>query len=131
MRTLLGGVLLALVLLPKWRKIEWKKNWPIYIISALFNIIIFNGVQTLGLQYLPSGLFSVIVYLQPVLVVLLAWMWLKESLSFLKIVGMPFHRAYNTIVLTKISAIRLGENPSGRYPHHLILRYNPSVQIDY
>ena len=88
MRTLLGGVLLALVLLPQWRKIEWKKTWPIYIISALFNIIIFNGVQTFGLQYLPSGLFSVIVYLQPVLVVLLAWMWLKESLSVMKIVGM-------------------------------------------
>src|SRR3954469_14247993 len=88
MRTLLGGVLLALVLLPQWRKIEWKKTWPIYLISALFNIIIFNGVQTFGLQYLPSGLFSVIVYLQPVLVVLLAWMWLKESLSVMKIVGM-------------------------------------------
>lgn len=88
MRTLLGGLLLALVLLSQWRKIQWKKTWPIYLVSALFNIIIFNGVQTVGLQYLPSGLFSVIVYLQPVLVVLLAWLWLKESLSVIKIVGM-------------------------------------------
>jgi drug/metabolite transporter (DMT)-like permease len=88
MRTLLGGILFALVLLPQWRQIQWKKTWPIYVISALFNIIIFNGVQTVGLQYLPSGLFSVIVYLQPVLVVLLAWLWLKEPLSMLKVVGM-------------------------------------------
>jgi drug/metabolite transporter (DMT)-like permease len=88
MRTLLGGALLAIVLVPQWSKIQWKKTWPIYFISSLFNIIIFNGVQTVGLQYLPSGLFSVIVYLQPVLVVLLAWMWLKESLTVLKIVGM-------------------------------------------
>lgn len=88
MRALLGGILLVLVLLPQWRKIQWKKNWHIYTIVAFFNIIIFNGVQMLGLQYLPSGLFSVIVYLQPVLVVLLARMWLKESLSVMKIVGM-------------------------------------------
>src|SRR6476646_1496804 len=88
MRTLLGGALLAIVLVPQWSKIQWKKTWPIYFISSLFNIIIFNGVQTVGLQYLPSGLFSVIVYLQPVLVVLLAWVWLKESLTIIKIVGM-------------------------------------------
>ena len=88
MRTLLGGILLSLVLLPKWKEIQWKKTWHIYVISAFFNIMIFNGVQTYGLQYLPSGLFSVIVYLQPVLVVLLAWLWLKESLTLLKIVGM-------------------------------------------
>ena len=55
---------------------------------STFNIMIFNGVQTYGLQFLPFGLFSVIVYLQPVLVVLLAWLWFKESLTIIKIVGM-------------------------------------------
>ncbi|MGE7601573.1 DMT family transporter [Peribacillus sp. NPDC097675] len=88
MRTLLGGLLLAFTLLPQWKKIQWKRNWYIYVIVAFFNTIIFNGVQTIGLQYLPSGLFSVIVYLQPVLVVLIAWMWLKETLSAIKIVGL-------------------------------------------
>lgn len=88
LRNLLGGLILAVMLLPQWRKICWRKTWPIYFILAFFNTIIFNGVQTIGLQYLPEGLFSVIVYLQPVLVVLLAWIWLKESLSFLKIVGL-------------------------------------------
>lgn len=88
MRTLLGGLLLALTLLPQWKKIQWKRNWYIYVTVAFFNTIIFNGVQTIGLQYLPSGLFSVIVYLQPVLVVLIAWLWLKESLSTIKIVGL-------------------------------------------
>lgn len=88
MRTLLGGTLLSLILLPQWRKIQWKKNWYIYLLVALFNTIIFQGLQSIGLQYLPSGLFSVIVYLQPVLVVFLAWIWLKEALSIVKIVGM-------------------------------------------
>ena len=88
MRNLLGGILLMLWLLPKWSEIHWKQCWPIYLISTFFNIIIFNGVQTVGLQYLPSGLFSVIVYLQPVLVVFIAWLWLKESLTIGKVVGM-------------------------------------------
>jgi drug/metabolite transporter (DMT)-like permease len=87
MRTLLGGLMLSLVLLPKWKEIQWKTLWPIYVIAAFFNIIIFNGVQTYGLQFMPSGLFSIIVYLQPVLVVFLAWFWLKESLTLLKIIG--------------------------------------------
>lgn len=88
LRGVIGGVFLALILIPQWRKIQWKKTWSIYLISTFFNILMFNGIQMIGLQYLPSGLFSVIVYLQPVLVVLLAWMWLKESLSAKKILGM-------------------------------------------
>ena len=88
MRSLLGGVILALVLLPQWRKIQWQKYWYVYVIVALFNTTIFIGVQSVGLQYLPSGLFSVIVYIQPVLVVLLARIWLRESISPLKAVGL-------------------------------------------
>ncbi|MCR8634327.1 DMT family transporter [Paenibacillus radicis (ex Xue et al. 2023)] len=34
------------------------------------------------------GLFSVIVYLQPVLVAIFAWMWLGERMSILKVVGL-------------------------------------------
>ena len=44
--TLLGIILLSLVLFPKRKEIQWKKTWPIYVISAFFNIMIFNGVQT-------------------------------------------------------------------------------------
>jgi drug/metabolite transporter (DMT)-like permease len=87
LRGMIGGIFLSLILIAQWRKIQWRKTWPIYFISALFNIVIFSGVQMLGLQYLPSGLFSVIVYLQPVLVVFLAWAWLKESLSVKKVLG--------------------------------------------
>lgn len=88
MRTFAGGTLFALFLLPQWRKIQWKKNWTVYLISTFFNTLIFAGIQSIGLNYLSSGLFSVIVYLQPVFVVLLSWMWLKESLTIIKIVGM-------------------------------------------
>lgn len=88
MRALLGGVLLALFLLPTWKRINWRENWYRYCISALFNTIFYFGIQTVGLMYLPGGLFSVLVYFQPVLIGLFAWIWLGENMSFQKIVGL-------------------------------------------
>ncbi|WP_047151125.1 DMT family transporter [Aneurinibacillus tyrosinisolvens] len=88
MRTLLGGLLLAVLLYPKRKQIRWKENWPIYFISSVFNVTLFYGLQTVGLMYTPSGLFSVIVYLQPVLVGIFAWLWLGESMSLLKVIGL-------------------------------------------
>jgi drug/metabolite transporter (DMT)-like permease len=88
LRCLLGGLLLTILALPRYRNIRWQQTWHIYLISALLNAFLFFVLQTVGLQYLPSGLFSVIVYLQPVLVGLLAWIWLGESMSVLKIVGL-------------------------------------------
>ncbi|WP_458120798.1 DMT family transporter [Paenibacillus sp. Z6-24] len=88
LRTLGGGVLLMLILLPRRRLIRWQDNWKAYTISAILNVVLFYGLQTLGLLYMPSGLFSVLVYLQPVLVGLFAWMWLGESMSPLKIIGL-------------------------------------------
>jgi drug/metabolite transporter (DMT)-like permease len=88
MRTLLGGLLLALFLLPKWRDIRWKETWPIYMISSLLNVVIFYGLQTIGLMHMPSGLFSVIVYLQPVLVGIFAWLWLGEPMNAVKVAGL-------------------------------------------
>ncbi|PZE20734.1 DMT family transporter [Paenibacillus xerothermodurans] len=88
MRTFFGGALLALLLLPRRQHLRWKHNWHIYVISSLFNVIMFYGLQTVGLMLTPSGLFSVIVYLQPVLVGVLAWAWLKEQMTAVKVVGL-------------------------------------------
>lgn len=87
-RSFFGGLLLALVLLPAWRKIHWRENWQAYTISALFNAVLFYGLQTAGLEYLPGGLFSVLVYFQPVLIGIFAWMWLGEKMTALKISGL-------------------------------------------
>jgi drug/metabolite transporter (DMT)-like permease len=88
MRTLLGGLLLAVFLIPKRKEIRFKENWTIYLISSIFNVSLFYGLQTVGLMYMPAGLFSVIVYLQPVLVGILAWMWLGERMTAVKIIGL-------------------------------------------
>lgn len=88
MRALIGGLLFAIPMLPKRNVIRFRENWRVYAVSALLNVVCFFGIQTVGLLYLPSGLFSVIVYLQPVLLGIFAWLWLGESMSALKIVGL-------------------------------------------
>lgn len=88
MRTFLGGLALGFVALPRWRNIRFRANARIYFVSAFFNVFLFFGLQTIGLTYLPGGLFSVIVYFQPVLVGVLAWLWLGESMSIPKIAGL-------------------------------------------
>ncbi|WP_311079125.1 DMT family transporter [Paenibacillus polymyxa] len=88
LRTLLGGLLLGVILVPRWNRIRWKENWRVYAISGIFNVVLFYGLQTVGLMYVPSGLFSVLVYLQPVLVGIFAWMWLGEAMSRLKVLGL-------------------------------------------
>jgi drug/metabolite transporter (DMT)-like permease len=88
MRTLLGGILLLFVAVPRFKQMRFKQTWQIYVLSALFNIILYYGLQTIGLKYLPSGLFSAIVFLQPVLVGIFSWLWLGESMHGLKILGL-------------------------------------------
>ena len=88
LRALIGGLLLCLVFYKTRSEIRWRENWSKYCISAFFNVILFFGLQTIGLLYLPGGLFSVLVYFQPVLLGLFAWMWLGEQMTSLKIIGL-------------------------------------------
>ncbi|KIL42159.1 hypothetical protein SD70_03055 [Gordoniibacillus kamchatkensis] len=88
MRTLLGGIFLLVAALPKYKSVRFRTNWHIYAISALLNIILYYGLQTVGLQHLPSGLFSVLVFLQPVLVGIFSWLWLGEPMYRVKIFGL-------------------------------------------
>lgn len=88
MRTVIGGLILAALIYKMRNRIKWRENWSKYCISAFFNTIFFFGLQTVGLSYLPGGLFSVLVYFQPVLLGLFAWIWLGEYMSLFKILGM-------------------------------------------
>jgi drug/metabolite transporter (DMT)-like permease len=87
-RTLLGGLILLIIAVPKYKEIRFKQTWHIYFISSLFNIILFYGLQTVGLTYLPAGIFSAIVFLQPVLLGIFSWIWLGELMFGLKIIGL-------------------------------------------
>jgi drug/metabolite transporter (DMT)-like permease len=88
MRTLLGGILLLIVAVPRYKRLRLRETWAIYLLSALFNVVLYYGLQTVGLKYMPAGLFSAIVFLQPVLVGIFSWIWLGESMYGLKIAGL-------------------------------------------
>ncbi|MBP1932113.1 DMT family transporter [Ammoniphilus resinae] len=88
MRTLLGGLLLAIPILATYKRIKWKETWHIFLLSGLFNAGINNGANAVGLIYFPAGLSSVITFLQPVIVSIFAWLWLKEKLTFVKVIGL-------------------------------------------
>ncbi|PIC79281.1 EamA family transporter [Sporosarcina sp. P18a] len=88
MRALLGGCLIALLIIKLRDRLQWCQHWRKYCISALFNTVLFFGLHTIGLHYLPGGLFSVLVYFQPVLLGLFAWMWLGESMTAIKVTGL-------------------------------------------
>jgi drug/metabolite transporter (DMT)-like permease len=87
-RTLIGGLLLLAVAIPRWNRLRLKETWVIYFVSSIVNVILYYGLQTIGLNYLPSGLFSAIVFLQPVLVGIFSWLWLGESMNVMKIGGL-------------------------------------------
>ncbi|MCL6592834.1 MAG: DMT family transporter [Alicyclobacillus sp.] len=88
MRTLLGGLLLAIPLLFSRRPVQLRACWPSYAWTTLFNVIGFYALQTLGLRFMPEGEFTSIVYLQPVLVGLMAWWWLGEGMNARKLCGL-------------------------------------------
>ncbi len=88
MRTLLGGAAMTLVALLWGGSPNLRRDWPIFLLLAAFNVVFFFGFQTLAILYLPSGTAAVLEYLQPMLVGLLAWMILGEFLSLAKIAGL-------------------------------------------
>ncbi|GIO00011.1 DMT family transporter [Brevibacillus laterosporus] len=88
LRTFIGGLLLISFAVWKRKQLHLKGTWHIYLISSALNIILYYGFQTIGLQYMPAGLFSAIVFLQPVLLGIFSWIWLGESMYGLKILGL-------------------------------------------
>lgn len=88
MRLFIGGLILLIIAIPRYKMLRFKETWPIYFISAVLNIILFYGLQTVGLNYLPAGLFTAIVFLQPVLMGIFSWIWLGESMYAFKVAGL-------------------------------------------
>jgi drug/metabolite transporter (DMT)-like permease len=88
LRTLIGGLVILLVAVVWGGSPHLRRDWPVFLLLAAFNVVFFFGFQTLAILYLPSGMAAVLEYLQPMLVGLLAWMILGESLSLAKISGL-------------------------------------------
>ena len=87
-RTLLCGAVATLAALVWGGRADLRRNWLVYLLLTAFNVILFMGLQTLTILYMPSGSAAVVIYLQPILVGLLSYLILNEPLSVAKVAGL-------------------------------------------
>ena len=90
-------------------KTAWSAIGDIRLLAA-FNVVFFR-VSDHGVLYLASGTAAVLEYLQPMLVGLLAWMVLGESLSLAKIFGLTL--GFSGIVAVSSGSIFGNTSPAG------------------
>jgi drug/metabolite transporter (DMT)-like permease len=89
MRALAGGAVMTLAAAALGSdRPRLRDHTGVYLLLALLNVVLFFGLQTLAIGLLPSGLAAVLIYLQPVLVGLLAWPILGERLTGGKVAGL-------------------------------------------
>ncbi|MGE0809256.1 MAG: DMT family transporter [Immundisolibacter sp.] len=88
LRAVGGGLLLALVAARRGEQPDVAGTWPALLVSALFNVLLFFALSTLSVQFLPAGIASVVLYLQPIFIAGLAHLWLGERLTRTKLAGL-------------------------------------------
>ncbi len=88
LRALIGGMAMVLAAVVWGGPPNLRRDWPVFLMLALFNVVLFVGLQTYAIVYLPSGSAAVLVYLQPILVGLLAWPSLGEKPTVAKVSGL-------------------------------------------
>jgi O-acetylserine/cysteine efflux transporter len=88
LRSIVGGAVMVVLALARSGRPALRETWPAYAVLTLLNVVLFFTLQTLAILELPSGLAAVLIYLQPVLVGVLAAPLLGESLTGFKIAGL-------------------------------------------
>ncbi len=87
-RSILGGAVMVALALARSGRPALRATWRAYALLTLLNVVLFFSLQTLAILELPSGLAAVLIYLQPVLVGVLAAPLLGEALTAWKITGL-------------------------------------------
>jgi drug/metabolite transporter (DMT)-like permease len=88
LRTIISGLVMVMAAALWGGSPNLRRDWPVFALLALFNVVIFISLQTYAVLYLPSGSAAVLIYLQPILVGVLAFWILGEPLSAGKILGL-------------------------------------------
>jgi drug/metabolite transporter (DMT)-like permease len=108
-RMLLCGIVMGLAAFMWGGGVNLRRDWWVYLLLTAFNVVGFMGLQILTIQYMPSGSAAVVIYLQPILVGLLAFLILGEPLSAAKVVGLLL--GFSGIVV--VSAVSIFEGSLG------------------
>jgi O-acetylserine/cysteine efflux transporter len=87
-RSVLGGAVMVVLAFARSGRPTLSGTWPAYALLTLLNVVLFFSLQTLAILELPSGLAAVLIYLQPVLVGVLAAPLLGERLTASKVAGL-------------------------------------------
>jgi drug/metabolite transporter (DMT)-like permease len=103
-RSVLGGAVMVVLAFGRSGRPALRHTWPAYAVLTLLNVVMFFSLQTLAILELPSGLAAVLIYLQPVLVGVLAAPLLGEALTSLKLVGLLL--GFAGIVVVSAGAFR-------------------------
>ncbi len=88
LRSLLGGAVMAVLAWGRTGRPDLTGQGRDYTLLTALNVLLFFGLQTAAIALLPSGLAAVLIYLQPVLVGLLAWWLLGEPMTTPKVLGL-------------------------------------------
>lgn len=102
-RSFIAGIILLTLAWKMRHLLKFKEHWKFYVISAILNNILYLGLQTVGMVYLPGGLFSVLVYFQPVILGILSWWLLNEDMTVTKIFGLVL--GFIGIVLVSVDGL--------------------------
>jgi O-acetylserine/cysteine efflux transporter len=108
LRILVGGLAMVVAAVLWGGSPDLRRDWPVFLLLAALNAVLFVGLQTYAIMYLPSGSAAVLVYLQPILVGVLAWLILGEPLSAAKVVGLLL--GFSGIVAVSMESILGGAN---------------------
>ena len=87
-RSIVGGLAMVMVALLWGGRPDLRRDWGAYAMLSMLNVVLFMGLQTFAIMLLPSGTAAVLIYLQPILTGVLAWLVLGESLSAAKLAGL-------------------------------------------
>jgi len=79
LRTGLGGGLLALFLLLRWRRLPGRSLWKPLFVMGLFNTLIPYGLINWGELYISSALAAILTGTMPLFTVILAHFWSKDE----------------------------------------------------
>lgn len=90
LRALISGVILASLALQNGEPLNFQQTWKAMLISMTFNVMLFFGTASIAVKFLPSGIASILLYAQPIMIGFLAHFLLGEILTQRKLTGLLF-----------------------------------------
>ncbi|WP_166172131.1 DMT family transporter [Acinetobacter sp. SA01] len=89
LRLIFGSIVLLLVLIVLKKSILPKNSeWIHLVILSIMMCVGYYGISTVGMQYVSSGIASILVYTMPIIIGFLGHYFLEEKLTSQKIVGL-------------------------------------------